>query len=159
MAKDDIERIERQVDGQRYAQTIERVASPSPELSQRLKDATTLNLDAPGLAPVAADAANVAAAVVRAAGGGEGVVVAVSEGDAAWSFDGYPPELVMGGKTYAAGAGWTCAAKKLAAGVHSVRVQRDRFFPVETQVLVRPGVYEVLAVRLGKIVMRSGGIK
>jgi hypothetical protein len=126
-------------------------ADAKGDFLQRLKDGTTVNVDAPGLAPVAADAfASATEGLAKPAAGNEGIVVAASEADALVGFDGYPAEKV-GAST---AKGWYRLVRALASGPHSVRVAKDGYYPVETQVVVRPGAYEVVAVRLGKVVMR-----
>jgi hypothetical protein len=160
------ERVERVVDGQRFGMTLNRVASPNVDVLMRLKAATTVNVDAPGvptdLAPggrleLRPAAADVLAKLPRTGEPpAEGIAVYANEIDATVSFDGYPPEKDVGAGLSGAQTGWFPARlRKLAAGVHAIKVEKPGFFPVETQVLIRPGVYEVLAVRLGKVVMKT----
>ncbi|HVY62842.1 MAG TPA: hypothetical protein VHF22_14390 [Planctomycetota bacterium] len=155
-----VERVERTVDGRAYAINLQRVESPDRGFQQRLLDATTVNVDGPGLTPVAAEAMPIRAAAAGspAAADGQGLLLAASEPDATCSIDGFAPEKIGNGKPV--DGGWYAHERReLATGVHSVRVAKEGYFPVETQVLVRPGVYDIVAVRLGKVVMRAAAPK
>src|SRR5207248_520659 len=45
----DSDRLERQVEGQRFGMTLNRVSAPTSDLIMRLKAATTINVDAPAV--------------------------------------------------------------------------------------------------------------
>ena len=129
-------------------------AGAAADFVARLKDATTENLDGPGLSPVAQFAIPVGATLATVAGGGEGVIVAASEPDAKYTVDGYPAEKIAAAPDGKAD-GWYRAAKRLGAGVHALHVEKEGYFPLDAQVLVQPGVYEVVAVRLARAVLRA----
>lgn len=169
-AVSDTTRTEIEMGGTRYSQTLQTLSGAPKDLVDRLRAATTVNVDAPGLGPAAAHAmpSKLGARIQddlkppeRSGRPDEGIVLAVSAGGASFSFDGYPP-IKIEGTLAGSAAGWLKAHKSLAPGVHAIKVECPGFFPVETQVLVRPGVYEIIAVRLGRVGMtdlKPGGVK
>jgi len=128
-----VQRIERDVQGQHLAQTVNVVPDAAPALVENLRAASTVNVDAEKISPRAAEAIKAVAdawpawTTSQLAQKGEGVALATSEFGARWSFDGYPVQRIdRNGKGACLESFWYG--------------------------------YEVLAVRLGKVVMKESGI-
>jgi hypothetical protein len=143
------------VDGQRFGMTLTDLGREIPKDFQlRIRAGTTINVDAGTLEPSAFAALGGHAERAKAVGGGEGIVVCASEEGASYAFDGYPAIPIEGTKD---ARGWVCVAKRLAPGVHALKIDRKGSFPVETQIVVRPQVYDVIAVRFGRVGMTDLG--